>query len=94
MSNVAETTLATQVAAFSTCNEKAHALREVTATIVTRPAGGILTNRFSGFLYHSSLQGLMDNNNRLDFLSFLYAKMVSQLVRPYTTLFQKLGMIS
>lgn len=90
---IAGTTVVYQEVASSMCNEKVNAQLQVTASKLTGPAAGIMTDEPTLHLLLFLLQGLMENHVRLNFLSSQYPQLLSQLAKLHTSEPQKLRMI-
>lgn len=79
ISKIACTTSAGQAVAFFTGNEKANAGRKATVTRVTEAPADKMKDRYTLPRLPFSLQRMRKNHNGLDFLPFLYVKLLSQL---------------
>lgn len=87
---VAKSTFASYAGASSTRNEKINAVRIFRMTKVTGPTAGIITNRSTKLRFLFSIQEVMEVHDALDFMTFLYAEPLSQIMRANASLTREL----
>lgn len=87
------TTLAIQEAVLPTSNEKTTVEQKVVVKKVTGEVSGKMTNRPTLPLLRLSKKDSMADHAGSDSLSFMYAKLLPRLVRPYASAPQKLQTI-
>lgn len=80
--------LATSAVLCSSRNKKAKTERKVTVKKVTGPAAGEMMHRSTLLHLSSSLQGLTEDHDDLEFLPSLLAQLLSQLKGPYGSVLQ------
>lgn len=93
MSKATGTTMSTQAAACLTRKENANTEQEVRATKVTGSVAGIMTNRSVLFRLFFLWQWLREDDDGLDFLPSLHAKLLPQVAGPYAGVPQELWML-
>lgn len=85
---VTRTTLDTHAAASSTCSKKATAARNITVNKVIGSAAGIMKDQSILPRLSFSLQGLVKDDDGLDFFFYLYAELLSRFAGPYAIVSQ------